>query len=344
MSGIRSVVIVVAAFLVCLQPTARSFSFSPLRLRASFRISSDTRNIRHAADLDDYSEFAEAIETNTKHNRLSRRDALTKATAFPIVTAAAIAKPSPAEAVDLTTEPTRIELQVETDYLVRVLEYFDGDMRKVLSAAVRSPLTKVQIDPPPRNPDARDAILRALYSYEAPQDYVTQASWLKVGAKDDSFVSMLTKKRYKFNVGNLQITLSNLEGGAIAAVLSYPLAYAYFLYTNYKEEQEAIAKKAKTAAKKAKMAAKKSGKKTGDKSAAKKEAKTTSDAVAKSKVEKTQTSVAADDKVKLEAISPIVGEAGNVGEPSVTKSEDGEKRGQMDAYAEQYAKYYVKKD
>ena len=171
---------------------------------------------------------------------------------------------------------TRIELTVDTDYLIRVLEYFDGDMRKVLGVLVRAPQTTVEIEPPPAkkgtNPNAlspRDAILRALYSYKAPEDYATQASWLKVDEPDRGWVEFLTKKRYKIYLpsigsddnnkdenGMLEVTiqstniqLSNLEAALGVVVLSYPLAYSYYNYESFIEEKEKAAKKAQLAAK-----------------------------------------------------------------------------------------------
>jgi len=194
---------------------------------------------------------------------VSRREALGKAAATALFSLAAASDP----AASITVEPTRIELQVETDYLIRVLETFDGDMRKVLSAIVRSPFTSVKIDPPSSNKEeARDAILRALYSYNAPEDYLQQARWLKV-EQSGSFLGWLTKKRYRITLPTLStgedlstktaVSLSNLEAGVAAGVLSYPLTYAYYEYEGYREEQEAKAKKEAAAAKKAAAAGKK---------------------------------------------------------------------------------------
>jgi len=201
--------------------------------------------------------------------KLSRREAVFQTAALT----SALFSSRPAKAAVPITEPTRIELSVETDYLIQVLRFFDGDMRKVLGAVVRSPYTKVQIDPPTRDENqARDAILRALYSYDAPDDYVEQAQWLKLQERENSFLKGLTKKRYTFTLSNesnrnedntfttpATISLSNLEAGGVAAVVSYPVAYAVYQYENYREEQEAKAKKAKFAAKKAAAAAKKEG-------------------------------------------------------------------------------------
>jgi len=221
----------------------------------------------------------------------SRREFFSKVAA---VTAPILLAP-PDRASAVTNEPTRIELSVDTEYLIRVLEYFDGDMRKVLGALVRSPQTSVEITPPvikgsKFGKDAKltpeDAILRALYSYNAPEDYVDQASWVKVDKAGGGWVEALTKKRYKIELPSVPsiggseegeggsgsaeviirpntINLSNLEAAVGLGVLSYPLAYSYYNYESYKEEQAAKEKKAKMAAKKAaKAAAAKKGKGT----------------------------------------------------------------------------------
>jgi hypothetical protein len=149
---------------------------------------------------------------------------------------------------------TKIELDVETDYLVRVLEYFDGDMKRALGAIVRSPFSNVRIDPPEAS---RDAILRALYSYNSPDDYTTQASWLSIQPKK-SLVDDLLEKKYSITIPsmsggavNTRISFSNLEIGLILALLSYPVTYALYQFESYQEEQQAIAKRAAAAAKKA---------------------------------------------------------------------------------------------
>jgi hypothetical protein len=207
--------------------------------------------------------------------RSSRREFFSKvagatAAAAPILLAAS-SRASAAAATD--NEPTRIELTVDTEYLIRVLEYFDGDMRKVLGVLVRSPQTTVEIHPPPKGEkgllDPKDAILRALYSYESPNEYITQASWVKVDEPNKGWVEFLTKKRYRIYLpsvasdgnnenGILDVTiqptnvnLSNLEGGVGLAVLSYPVAYGYYQYNSWWEEQETKARKAKIAAKNA---------------------------------------------------------------------------------------------
>ena len=150
-------------------------------------------------------------------------------------------------------------------------------MRKVLGVLVRAPTTTVEIDPPAYGSDQNltpeDAILRALYSYKSPEDYATQASWLKLKEKDKGFLSslgeFLTKKRYTLQLPSISegssdkkedrtkiiktkdgvieystvdiqqqaIKLSNLEAGVALAVVSYPAAYGYYNYESYREEE-----------------------------------------------------------------------------------------------------------
>mmetsp|Transcript_12399 Transcript_12399/g.24994 ORF Transcript_12399/g.24994 Transcript_12399/m.24994 type:complete len:518 (+) Transcript_12399:206-1759(+) len=188
--------------------------------------------------------------------------------------------------------PTKIELDVDTEYLLRVLDYFQGDMRQVLGVLIKNPTTRVQIDAPDggkkavRGMTAKDAILRALYSYDNPDDYADQASWLNVRSNGSAgLVEFLTKKRYNFDLdvkgiadryaylrsdakpvtngnsagaaanGDLTsktttISLSNLEAAVGLAVASYPLAYGYYNYESYLEEREKLAKKKAMEAKK----------------------------------------------------------------------------------------------
>ena len=148
-------------------------------------------------------------------------------------------------------------------------------MRKVLGVLVRSPQTVVEIDPPSKGIDSKitpeDAILRALYSYDSPEDYLNQASWLKLKKADGGLVELLTKKRYRIYLpsmgkstnyvpnegGGLEVTvkptninLSNLEAGVGLAIASYPLSYALFTYERQKEEEAAALKKAQMKKKK----------------------------------------------------------------------------------------------
>ena len=66
--------------------------------------------------------------------------------------------------------------------------------RKVLGVLVKAPQTTVEISPPQKGTDPKltpeEQLLRALYSYDKPEDYVDQASWLKLQKSDkvSSFV------------------------------------------------------------------------------------------------------------------------------------------------------------
>ena len=61
---------------------------------------------------------------------------------------------------------------------------FDTLQRKVLGVLVKAPQTTVEITPPAKGTDLKltpeEQLLRALYSYDKPEDYVDQASWLKL--------------------------------------------------------------------------------------------------------------------------------------------------------------------
>ena len=61
-------------------------------------------------------------------------------------------------------------------------------MRKVLGVLVKAPQTTVEISPPAKGTNPKltpeEQLLRALYSYEKPEDYVEQASWLKIQKSD----------------------------------------------------------------------------------------------------------------------------------------------------------------
>lgn len=233
------------------------------------------------------------------HPSTTRRGALVKAAAAALSLTGIGTSPAVAAAAS-SSAPTRIELTVETDDLVRVLNYFDGDMRRVLGAIVRSPFTNVRIDPPSSKEDrqARDAILRALYSYESPEDYALQAKWVTVEEPDTSLVGTLTKKRFQVTLPSgtpssgddsvqTTVSLSLLEAGLGLGVLSYPLGYAFYRYENYQEEQQAKERKAKMAAKKKAAAEAAKKKKEGDGAKApKSKGKTTAAAAATKKEEK----------------------------------------------------------
>jgi len=246
-----------ATAFLCLIGAANAFSFAP-------RPPNQCARQGQLAMYDD----GDVVANDEDNGHIgSRRGFLCKVSA---ATAPILFSASTASAA--TEDPTRIELTVDTEYLIRVLEYFDGDMRKVLGVLVRSPQTTVEIEPPKGRKglvDPKDAILRALYSYESPDEYATQASWVKVDEPDNGWVEFLTKKRYRIYLpsigsdgndenGTLDVTiqatnvnLSNLEGGVGLAVLSYPVAYGYYKYESWWEEQEMKERKAKIAAKNA---------------------------------------------------------------------------------------------
>ena len=94
-----------------------------------------------------------------------------------------------------TTEKTTIEVSVETDYLVRALDYFGGDMKKTMTAIVRAPTSTIKIEPPE---SARDDFLRALYPFAEPEEYAEQINWLGVSVQPKkSIVEQFTSKQFK---------------------------------------------------------------------------------------------------------------------------------------------------
>lgn len=107
-------------------------------------------NVRHSAsdNIDQQQSNSSFFHSDEDALASKRRNFFSKVTGATAAATAfsAVSSVPPAHAV--TEDPTRIELVVETDYLIRVLNYFDGDMRKVLGAIVRSPLTSVEIEPP----------------------------------------------------------------------------------------------------------------------------------------------------------------------------------------------------
>ncbi|KAL7504691.1 hypothetical protein ACHAXN_002282 [Cyclotella atomus] len=232
------------------------------------------------------------FQTDEEALASKRRNFFSKVTGATAAATAFSAVSSTPPAYAVTDAPTRIELVVETDYLIRVLNYFDGDMRKVLGAIVRSPLTSVEIDPPqatyslfggetPISP--KDAILRALYSKNTPDINEEQMGWLKVDAPNP-WIEFLTKKRYELDIPFLYLkegeqkgtvkkivvrpattlSLSNIEAAIGVAALSYPAAYAYYNYESWQEEQEKLAKKKMMAAKKGKAKAASKGSLKGE--------------------------------------------------------------------------------
>jgi len=104
------------------------------------------------------------------------------------------------------------------------------------------------------------------------------------GQESFDMQTFLTKKRYQVSTPEFDtkavmkgkafavkkwndsgIELSNIEAAAAAAIVSYPLAYIQFLWSDYVDEQGKIAKKARMAAKKAKAAAAKKAKAAAEK-------------------------------------------------------------------------------
>lgn len=213
------------------------------------------------------------MQLNDEEEHNTRRNFLTKVVATAVTP---ILLTSTQVSAAVANEPTKIELTVDTEYLVRVLDYFDGDMRKVLGVLVKAPQTTVEISPPAKGTNPKltpeEQLLRALYSYEKPEDYVEQASWLKIQKSDKGWVELLTKKRWKINLpsigsggevdGQLEVSVkptsisfSNLELGAAAVVASYPLGFGLYNYEQRKEEEAAALKKKQMAAKRAAKAA-----------------------------------------------------------------------------------------
>eukprot|EP00956_Cyclotella_meneghiniana_P021991 scaffold40827_cov88-Cyclotella_meneghiniana.AAC.2 len=251
-------------------------------------------NVHHDDEIDgfDHQQTNSIFQSDVQALGSKRRNFFSKVTATTAVATAfstTVSSATPAYAV--TEEPTRIELVVETDYLIRVLNYFDGDMRKVLGAIVRSPLTNVEIEPPrakfnfggETSVSPKDAILRALYSKDTPEINEEQKSWLKVDPPNP-WIEFLTKKRYELSIpffymkegeqkGSIKkivvrpattLTLSNIEAAIGVAAISYTVAYAFYNYESYAEEQEKLAKKRMIAAKKKAKSASKGAVKKGE--------------------------------------------------------------------------------
>ena len=235
-------------------------------------------NVHHDDAIDGFDHQQTSIfQSDEQALGSKRRNFFSKVTTTTAVatTFSTLSSATPAYAV--TEEPTRIELVVETDYLIRVLNYFDGDMRKVLGAIVRSPLTNVAIEPPrakfnfggETSVSPKDAILRALYSKDTPEINAEQEGWLKIDPPNP-WIEFLTKKRYELSIpffymkegeqkGSIKkivvrpattLSLSNIEAAIGVAAISYPIAYAFYNYESYAEEQEKLAKKRMMAAKK----------------------------------------------------------------------------------------------
>ena len=287
---------VAGAVAAVLLATSHSFSFAPSQPQQSQRCSA----LSLIAEQDDNIIIKELESTNDVSNRRGFLSQLAASASF------LLSSSLPQQANAFPDEPTLIEISVDTEYFIRVLDYFDGDMRKALGVLIRAPSTQVEIDAPARgggngsiNP--RDAVLNALSSYNEEEYAVQQASWVKVD-KPNRTLELLLKKRYALSLpsvgsaedaeqveivlkdgGTVQYTpmklertklsLSNLEAGIGLAVASYPLAYGLYNYESFREEEEKKLKKAQMAAKKAKAAAVKKAKAKG--SPKKKEKKAT---------------------------------------------------------------------
>eukprot|EP00577_Skeletonema_sp_RCC1716_P011417 CAMPEP_0113389808 /NCGR_PEP_ID=MMETSP0013_2-20120614/9823_1 /TAXON_ID=2843 ORGANISM="Skeletonema costatum, Strain 1716" /NCGR_SAMPLE_ID=MMETSP0013_2 /ASSEMBLY_ACC=CAM_ASM_000158 /LENGTH=428 /DNA_ID=CAMNT_0000272907 /DNA_START=87 /DNA_END=1376 /DNA_ORIENTATION=+ /assembly_acc=CAM_ASM_000158 len=281
-----------AAALVVLLATSHSFSFVP---QSQQRCPSALN-----AEQDSSQESTTSVS--------SRRGFFSQVAAT--ASASLLLSSSPQQATAASDElPTRIELSVDTEYMIQALDYFDGDMRKVIEVLIRAPSTEVEIEPPAStlfDAGPKDAILSALASYtEDPEYAARQASWIKVD-KPNRTLDFLLKKRYDLSVpsagpksaqeieivlkdgGTLKykpmkldttpFSLSNLEAGVGLAVVSYPIAYGVYNYDSWKEEKDKKEKKAQMAAKKAakakaKAAAAKAKAKGTPKKKEKKEAK-----------------------------------------------------------------------
>ena len=254
-----------AAALVVLLATSHSFSFVP-------KIEQRCPSALHA-EQDNSQESTSSVST--------RRGFFSQVAAT--ASASLLLSSAPQQTLAASDEPTRIELSVDTEYMIQALDYFDGDMRKVIEVLIRAPSTEVEIEPPAgRLFDAgpKDAILSALSAYNEDPEYAArQASWIKVD-KPNRTLGFLLKKRYdlsvpsagpKHDVQEIEIvlkdggtlkykpmkidstpfSLSNLELGAGLAVASYPVAYGVYNYDSWKEDQQKKEKRAKMAAKKA---------------------------------------------------------------------------------------------
>ena len=138
-----------AALVVLLAATSHSFSFVPQGQQQ--RCSSAL----HAEQDNSSQESSTSVST--------RRGFFSQVAATASASLLLSASPQQATATD-SNEPTRIELSVDTEYMIRVLDYFDGDMRKVIEVLIRAPSTEVEIEPPASRFDtgAKDAILSAI--------------------------------------------------------------------------------------------------------------------------------------------------------------------------------------
>mmetsp|Transcript_12710 Transcript_12710/g.18214 ORF Transcript_12710/g.18214 Transcript_12710/m.18214 type:complete len:430 (-) Transcript_12710:279-1568(-) len=253
-----------ATALVVLLATSDSFSFVP-------KIEQRSSSALHA-EQDNIQEPTSSVS--------SRRGFFSQVAAA--ASASLLLSSSPQQAHAVSDKPTRIELSVDTEYMIDALEYFDGDMRKVMEVLIQAPSTDVKIEPPAGtrvDAGTKEAILSALSAYDKDPEYAArQASWIKVDEPNRT-LDFLLKKRYNLSVpsagpkevqqieivlkdgGSVKyqpmkidstpFSLSNLEAGVGLAVASYPVAYGLYNYNSWKEEQESKEKRAKMAAKKA---------------------------------------------------------------------------------------------
>lgn len=234
----------------------------------------------------------------------SRRESIRRFSST-IASAATFLSSIPTQSANAKEARTTITLDVETDYFIRVLNFFGGDMKRTLGALVRSPYTNVEIYSSDKNRE--DEILRALYDFEDPDNYVSQANWLKVSSvtSGEMLNDLLNKKRYTFTlftsegdgIPEKNINISNLQLGVTGVVLSYPLAYSYYQYMNYQAEIEQAKKRDLMKQKKAKAAKDKAAKaKAKDKNKAK---------VKKEEKPKKPTTKAKEIKVVDEDLIPV---------------------------------------
>ncbi len=249
-----------AAALVVLLATTDSFSFVP-------RIEQRSTSALHA-------------ERDNSQEVATRRGFFSQVAAA--ASASLLLSSSPQQVNAVSDEPTRIELSVDTEYMIGVLEYFEGDMRKVMEVLIQAPSTEVKIEPSAGtrfDAGTKEAIFKALLAYDKDPEYAArQASWIKVDEPNRT-LDFLLKKRYNLSVpsagpkdvqeieivlkdgGTLKykpmkidstpFSLSNLEAGVGLAVASYPVAYGVYNYDSWKEEQDKKEKKKQMAAKKA---------------------------------------------------------------------------------------------
>jgi len=169
--------------------------------------------------------------------------------------------------------PTRIELTVDTEYLLRCLDFFNGDLNMAIATIARSRQdSEIKVDPPR---EELGTVLKAIYTNKSPQQLEEQQYWLPatiVPYQENLWAESWAEKKYRvitstengqveaFTFNNVQAALA--AAGGVAA--TYPASYAYYTYQNAEEEKKAAAKRAAIKAKKdAKAAAAKKKKDKG---------------------------------------------------------------------------------